>query len=176
MRGILHQFSIRYTPLRIIPAHAGNTTMLTVRSGLVMDHPRSCGEYWAGRLAIASDLGSSPLMRGIQFLKFQESQNCRIIPAHAGNTIFFLLTRRESEDHPRSCGEYSCRQAVNSIRQGSSPLMRGIPLPKRYRLLLQRIIPAHAGNTSFRPVCTSRCTDHPRSCGEYSAFSRDKAT
>ena len=106
-------------------------------------------------------------MRGIQFLKFQESQNCRIIPAHAGNTIFFLLTRRESEDHPRSCGEYSCRQAVNSIRQGSSPLMRGIPLPKRYRLLLQRIIPAHAGNTSFRPVCTSRCTDHPRSCGEY---------
>ena len=51
-------------------------------------------------------------------------------------------------DHPRSRGEYSTTNRSKSLRIGSSPLSRGIPVPGQRDCGGVRIIPALAGNTS----------------------------
>ena len=53
------------------------------------------------------------------------------------------------------------------MEKGSSPRLRGTPVPLRPRGLRWGIIPALAGNTmgSFGPFLVRR--DHPRACGEH---------
>ena len=66
-RGIRRRtgFSVRFR--RIIPALAGNTTLLW-RNGLPhSDHPRSRGEYTSHWYKLPRFSGSSPLSRGILF-------------------------------------------------------------------------------------------------------------
>ena len=70
-------------------------------------------------------------------------------------------------DHPRSRGEYAIIKAGQAGKQGSSPLSRGIPLDAYMSALRQGIIPALAGNTCDLLKMSTRCTDHPRSRGEY---------
>ena len=55
-----------------------------------------------------------------------------------------------------------------SLDGGSSPLSRGIPAQVAGSLLIARIIPALAGNTTLTLTLTRVCSDHPRSRGEYS--------
>ena len=74
-------------PQGIIPALAGNTTILNCATRSAADHPRSRGEYHAKVCRERSLSGSSPLSRGIQ-----------LSPEDAG---------RLGGDHPRSRGEYS---------------------------------------------------------------------
>ena len=106
-------------------------------------------------------------MRGILLQYLQENRRKRIIPAHAGNTRFLLMTTRAIEDHPRSCGEYYEGKNESSYEKGSSPLMRGILDGSIESSKRSRIIPAHAGNTDLQFLCRLRNRDHPRSCGEY---------
>ena len=70
-------------------------------------------------------------------------------------------------DHPRSRGEYrAVADAVDYI-VGSSPLSRGIRYPFSRVAVLERIIPALAGNTIREPPAQEYTLDHPRSRGEY---------
>ena len=55
---------------------------------------------------------------------------------------------------------------------GSSPLSRGIPSRSGIEFAQSRIIPALAGNTAFHCLRRSRCSDHPRSRGEYRVWFR----
>ena len=167
MRGIPFLLKIFAAVLGIIPAHAGNTMDRIFWATTDEDHPRSCGEYEERGPVVAYYAGSSPLMRGILHFIRRKTETSRIIPAHAGNTIFFLLTRREPEDHPRSCGEYPRTFPPNQTCRGSSPLMRGIRRPTTSALISKRIIPAHAGNTIQTSKRFTSLEDHPRSCGEY---------
>ena len=48
---------------------------------------------------------------------------------------------------------------------GSSPRMRGKHMSARTNSGNRRIIPAHAGQTSFPSLSASASTDHPRACG-----------
>ena len=71
----------------------------------------------------------------------------RIIPAHAGQTIFCRAIYALKTDHPRACGANLYHAAAVTVTLGSSPRMRGkrrdgTEVPQR-----QRIIPAHAGQT-----------------------------
>ena len=50
---------------------------------------------------------------------------------------------------------------------GSSPLSRGIHARPDQDIILDRIIPALAGNTNKLPFLRRKCRDHPRSRGEY---------
>ena len=52
---------------------------------------------------------------------------------------------------------------------GSPPRMRGIPFSTLTAEILQRITPAHAGNTYKDKAQDYVLRDHPRACGEYSA-------
>ena len=89
----------------------------------------------------------------------------RIIPAHAGQTVGFLSVSRWRTDHPRACGANASTMMSITTVNGSSPRMRGKRSHIRRRTSVNRIIPAHAGQTAW--VSSSiRCTqDHPRACG-----------
>ena len=72
--------------LRIIPADAGSTMEKQVLQSRVRDHPRGCGEHWAGYAKMYAGQGSSPRMRGARHRHRQSRCAQRIIPADAGST------------------------------------------------------------------------------------------
>ena len=53
------------------------------------------------------------------------------------------------------------------MREGSSPLSRGILKARPSDLGRDRIIPALAGNTEYSALYSNLDRDHPRSRGEY---------
>ena len=131
------------------------------------DHPRSRGEYTGAACQQHECRGSSPLSRGIRFPGDPGQGAFRIIPALAGNTHLPRSQSHRHPDHPRSRGEYVRRRAWSRGVRGSSPLSRGIQYRHGHQLLLQRIIPALAGNTQESPFSWLHRSDHPRSRGEY---------
>ena len=171
MRGTRRLAGGAFHTVGIIPAHAGNTF-----GGLRIlprdrDHPRACGEHVKKSLEDSIRLGSSPRMRGTLGFCCAEVYHFGIIPAHAGNTRKAWREGYAAGDHPRACGEHSSALFEMVIPVGSSPRMRGTPC--RYTVhwfstrdhpracgehailsiklpLTTGIIPAHAGNTSFR--------------------------
>ena len=91
---------------RIIPALAGNTSILGGELIGSTDHPRSRGEYGSSVIPIPPWEGSSPLSRGIRMYGHLGSKPDRIIPALAGNTTSCSMRSSCGRDHPRSRGEY----------------------------------------------------------------------
>ena len=70
-------------------------------------------------------------------------------------------------DHPRSRGVYGSEDCSDQGRHGSSPLARGLRLPRHQCSPTGRIIPARAGFTPPRPAGGPAPPDHPRSRGVY---------
>ena len=166
-RGIPSHLRAASVLRRIIPALAGNTRRPGGRTHRDWDHPRSRGEYTSSHLGGVCLRGSSPLSRGILVDLPLLSGRLGIIPALAGNTLLDAMDREDQRDHPRSRGEYSAHDRVNQVREGSSPLSRGIPGTNVRGSADRGIIPALAGNTSLPPQQPSTTPDHPRSRGEY---------
>ena len=146
-RGLLVQIDRSGAQRGIIPARAGFT------SGR-----RICG--WAGG-------GSSPLARGLLVFEPVRHQYRRIIPARAGFTAGGPVLVGGHGDHPRSRGVYRATEAAISLREGSSPLARGLRGGVIGGGVEQRIIPARAGFTRRRRWWRSWPWDHPRSRGVY---------
>ena len=111
--------------------------------------------------------GSSPLSRGIRALVRYPADTSGIIPALAGNTSVSRSSRPSNRDHPRSRGEYEARGVIAHDTYGSSPLSRGIHRFLGFGGCGRRIIPALAGNTTWRGQVGAAPQDHPRSRGEY---------
>ena len=129
------------------------------------DHPRACG---ANRRLCAISVsfgGSSPRMRGKHATVGMVDFPRRIIPAHAGQTGARTPYRGQSADHPRACGANDVHGLAVSRRGGSSPRMRGKHFFAVLKRVVQRIIPAHAGQTKFGLPVRLRVPDHPRACG-----------
>ena len=139
---------------RIIPARAGFTgggkRALHVRT----DHPRSRGVYGCGDTGDVSFVGSSPLARGLHSFAGAEEDRPRIIPARAGFTSWTSPTASASPDHPRSRGVYSPVPSGPETGPGSSPLARGLRAVDDGGAGPTGIIPARAGFTLFRYLCT----------------------
>ena len=95
----------------------------------------------------SSEIGSSPLARGLRQLRHDHRPGHRIIPARAGFTIPIEDAAGSEEDHPRSRGVYS----------GSADG----PISWSW------IIPARAGFTGSRRRTCHDWRDHPRSRGVY---------
>ena len=72
-------------PMRITPAHAGNSIDSMVSGKLVGDHPRACGEQGSPGSHRVPGSGSPPRMRGTALDISDEIRIVRITPAHAGN-------------------------------------------------------------------------------------------
>ena len=104
------------------------------------------------------------------------TEDYRIIPALAGNTVSGHGSGGQRPDHPRSRGEYPPVSTRLLQLLGSSPLSRGIPARGAPLDPARGIIPALAGNTGRRSRGRVRGRDHPRSRGEYLVASRRAKT
>ena len=147
MRGTRAATAHSNVDVRFIPAHAGNTKIISAIIVFNTVHPRACGEhpYWSRSPGAGS--GSSPRMRGTRGVAQDGACRARFIPAHAGNTSVPHDPQQRHPVHPRACGEHEQHVALQFGDDGSSPRMRGTP--KERELLGEglRFIPAHAGNT-----------------------------
>ena len=166
-RGIHDAINLAANHIRIIPALAGNTAIVTRTTSTSSDHPRSRGEYYGNSPCCVHNQGSSPLSRGIRGHLPGGCGQGGIIPALAGNTPLALAHLSHARDHPRSRGEYWGIISTRLLRLGSSPLSRGILLSKCKNRARGRIIPALAGNTWLITNIIGPQSDHPRSRGEY---------
>ena len=156
--------------LRIIPAHAGFTSISRLRARRRRDHPRTRGVYtWAAMRSVAA-VGSSPHTRGLRPASSVMVMVARIIPAHAGFTPSLTPSSRPTPDHPRTRGVYLPPIPGRFPRAGSSPHTRGLRVSIEIRIPAHRIIPAHAGFTTaaLRPMLG--LSDHPRTRGVYSGI------
>ncbi len=150
---------------RIIPAHAGQTTILTHQNTGITDHPRACGANNEYLLPELNRRGSSPRMRGKRRRALTRPTTLRIIPAHAGQTRCPATASMIPSDHPRACGANERdREDVGPVG-GSSPRMRGKRLRNTAAGWRLRIIPAHAGQTAGHDGARCSRSDHPRACG-----------
>jgi len=91
----------------------------------------------------------------------------RFIPACAGNTALaaFRLTSRTV--HPRVRGEHGQSHLIGHVDNGSSPRARGTHAERRRGRVLDRFIPACAGNTRAASRGRTGTTVHPRVRGEH---------
>ena len=120
-------------------------------------HPRVCGEQTVSLVASQHRHGSSPRVRGTGIRR---------------ESIF-----RHYTVHPRVCGEQTTQRNINSILIGSSPRVRGTAFREFGADILDRFIPACAGNRppASKPIVITPV--HPRVCGEQRAAGdgRDRA-
>ena len=165
MRGKLLRREPREAINRIIPAHAGQTCNHGQLAEPVPDHPRACGANAAHYRKIAGGVGSSPRMRGKPRGCNAPPTRFRIIPAHAGQTRSPPLMLWSCPDHPRACGANISLITGMSMRNGSSPRMRGKRTVSHDGVRYTRIIPAHAGQTFRYRLSGHLRSDHPRACG-----------
>ena len=151
---------------RLIPAHAGKTTVRRARFPPRAAHPRSHGENEEFASCLDEVTGSSPLTRGKLAPAGSPRPKRRLIPAHAGKTAAVISPPTSWSAHPRSRGENSLAVSFADTYRGSSPLTRGKLDIFENTHCRCRLIPAHAGKTS--PLVSPDCqaTAHPRSRGE----------
>ena len=130
-------------------------------------HPRVCGEHGLSPSLNPGTGGSSPRVRGTQFIHHTPPSYRRFIPACAGNTPFTSVSVYPASVHPRVCGEHPLAVDVAVHDLGSSPRVRGTHKIRLARARETRFIPACAGNTVI--ICTTKTciTVHPRVCGEH---------
>ena len=114
--------------IRLIPAHAGNTTQLLVPASRSWAHPRSRGEHVLAIRFVSNNRGSSPLARGTREAVANQIEANELIPARAGNNPLAML--------------------FSSPRDGSSPLAQGTLRPRSGGMCNGGLIPARAGNTT----------------------------
>ena len=151
----------------IIPARAGFTVLTFRRSSEIWDHPRSRGVYFPDVQVEDKQYGSSPLARGLGPGADVVGAGQGIIPARAGFTHAGTVQARGARDHPRSRGVYLARLVNPCLRDGSSPLARGLPAIGNHGYRPRRIIPARAGFTRSPWRVPEYSQDHPRSRGVY---------
>ena len=149
-RGLLQFRQVASQSSWIIPARAGFTPPLPLLSARPPDHPRSRGVYSVRWEKNRVSAGSSPLARGLRVPLGRAAEHVRIIPARAGFTRSCPPAGRGCWDHPRSRGVYYGGGVSEKGFLGSSPLARGLPLPRPGLLPGGGIIPARAGFTVMR--------------------------
>ena len=113
----------------LIPARAGKTVF---DCGEVLHdgaHPRACGENLKSPPTPLPDPGSSPRVRGKPTAVFRWDSGLRLIPARAGKTRSRRRRIGRGWAHPRACGENQEFGILQVARLGSSPRVRGKPLP-----------------------------------------------
>ena len=166
-RGLQPERTSRDGHHGIIPARAGFTGSVQEKRSHAADHPRSRGVYRVAAWLQGWGAGSSPLARGL--LRPVEGAHVGrgIIPARAGFTLQRSRPRTGRSDHPRSRGVYGGDVGRAPLRQGSSPLARGLPQMIDIILPPLRIIPARAGFTRLTGRPVRGPADHPRSRGVY---------
>ena len=134
----------------IIPACAGSSSSTAASAAPTGDHPRVCGEQAMAPETIKPNPGSSPRVRGAEYIECGEWSVNGIIPACAGSRLrgFRRISRRW--DHPRVCGEQLRPKSNILTTAGSSPRVRGAVAYETGAVGIFGIIPACAGSSFIR--------------------------
>ena len=146
LRGTHVHYGGRDRVERFIPAPAGNAKLKEAMQATPAVHPRACGErnlQWAD---LQGANGSSPRLRGTLDAGELGLSRHRFIPAPAGNAIAGRRGSAAPPVHPRACGERNLGLGAAAISDGSSPRLRGTPVTVSTDNLMDRFIPAPAGN------------------------------
>ena len=113
--------------LRNIPAHAGKTPMMSLKTPAPVEHPRARGEndfpFGSGSMRN----GTSPRTRGKPWYKHVTQFIDRNIPAHAGKTGAQDRRHSHHSEHPRARGENDGQMLRTWLPDGTSPRTRGKP-------------------------------------------------
>ena len=165
-RGKPYGLDNSYEVTRLIPAHAGKTSVPPFERGMTWAHPRSRGENRYRVLRSPLRAGSSPLTRGKHAASVNRRVEHGLIPAHAGKTCRTFLTCSSLPAHPRSRGENDWTLLKALVMPGSSPLTRGKRVCGDPLSVCHGLIPAHAGKTRTVIRNRPRGPAHPRSRGE----------
>ena len=152
----------------IIPACTGSTDAEAGQDSPERDHPRMYGEHDKLLDRAECFAGSSPHVRGAPLEARIPFAPRGIIPACTGSTSFPPLPNPLRRDHPRMYGEHAGDARIPIRGQGSSPHVRGAPIPSLTAGYTSGIIPACTGSTRSRCPSGSGSRDHPRMCGEHS--------
>ena len=133
--------------VRFIPACAGNRISAISSAVSAAVHPRVCGEQVTCPARSTRQRGSSPRVRGTEWLRSGLQIHERFIPACAGNRLLAACRMRLATVHPRVCGEQPLPPCARRLGIGSSPRVRGTGIRSRQRGRSRRFIPACAGNS-----------------------------
>ena len=114
--------------------------------GIIVAHPRGCGEHQFLLGFIESSLGSSPRVRGTFLGNESHTPLLGLIPAGAGNIRERWFEAESIGAHPRGCGEHVLRCTPLRLNSGSSPRVRGTLQRGIQENLPIGLIPAGAGN------------------------------
>ena len=106
LRGTSHATIANKSPIRFIPAPAGNMSRPRYRRMLRAVHPRACGEHIGNKRTYDTCTGSSPRLRGTSPTQTRTESMARFIPAPAGNILRTCATKPLAPVHPRACGEH----------------------------------------------------------------------
>ena len=148
MRGKPIAAMIALAVYRITPADAGKTLRSLETQTQPKDHPRGCGENTSSTSNSSGISGSPPRMRGKPSRGRNIYARNGITPADAGKTESQNPITPAQKDHPRGCGENTCRGHRRRKTKGSPPRMRGKLQEVRLRLSRTGITPADAGKTT----------------------------
>ena len=146
-RGTLGVDGVPFVIARVIPAWAGNTSAIIETPPDVAGHPRVGGEHINSSHRDVSQSGSSPRGRGTRYLR--------------------ILKSFRASGHPRVGGEHASMAVTRLPGSGSSPRGRGTHGDRDRNYRHRRVIPAWAGNTSFRAPHCCLYSGHPRVGGEH---------
>ena len=128
--------------------------------------PAYAGKSRPSRATIDVLRGSPPPMRGKVPAPVAEGVEHGITPAYAGKSYWATVSQRQTEDHPRLCGEKATRRRRKVKKIGSPPPMRGKVCEHVVTSYSRRITPAYAGKRSASRGHVEAVKDHPRLCGE----------
>ena len=166
VRGTRPQVLAAGARRRFIPAGAGNAGPSHSPGAAAAVHPRGCGERDREKTVGMPDPGSSPRVRGTRDRYRPPIARVRFIPAGAGNAVRPGRLMKKPSVHPRGCGERAVTFTRVAADDGSSPRVRGTPIPPAAPARWRRFIPAGAGNAVRRRLLERGAAVHPRGCGE----------
>jgi len=110
--------------------------------------------------------GLSPLARGTQAATIDDLIHQRFIPAGAGNSKLAFASACLRSVYPRWRGELARSSQRDSLAPGLSPLARGTLVSPGGETVVNRFIPAGAGNSTIANLGWWLSTVYPRWRGE----------
>ena len=147
MRGKDIEWNRGFPNVRITPAYAGKSSIVSPSSAVDWDHPRLCGEKFQKNRRSPCYKGSPPPMRGKVKCSPSKLYPKRITPAYAGKSRRITSSFSSMRDHPRLCGEKCTKYKLMICTIGSPPPMRGKGCPRLDTCDTGRITPAYAGKS-----------------------------
>ena len=150
---------------RSIPAHAGEPSTCWDFSKSTKVYPRPRGGAQGSARPQTLVRGLSPPTRGSQHGGHRDPQLLRSIPAHAGEPQRFTGSRPATWVYPRPRGGASTLAAIPNSPVGLSPPTRGSLVQVAAGHVLERSIPAHAGEPVQGPFRRADLEVYPRPRG-----------